>query len=138
MIAEAYWARVPEEQAVEMGGETLSSLSRSGKANGSRCSFCQAQLLQAEADQRTEPGNAWRQPRKSASRFCSVRCRDCVLALEALNPSPLASDDFILRRGLITDRLIDLWRSGKGPDPTLVLRAARSASSGLAPPMASA
>ncbi len=78
------------------------------------------------------PGKQGR--RRSASRFCSTRCRDCVLALEALNPSPLASYDFILRRALLTDRLIDLWRSGKGPDPTLVLRAARTSSSGLATP----
>lgn len=75
--------------------------------------------------------------RRSASRFCSTRCRDCVLALEALNPSPLASYDFITRRALLTDRLIDLWRSGLGPDPTLVLRAARASSSGLATPPAS-
>ena len=74
----------------------------------------------------------------SASRFCSTRCRDCVLALEALNPSPLASYDFVLRRGLLTDRLLDLWRSGEGPDPTLVLRAARTCSSGFATPTPSA
>jgi hypothetical protein len=100
-----------------------------------RCSFCQADL-----DAETEAGDALpgkRRPRISASRFCSARCRDCVLALEALNPSPLASYDFILRRGLLTDRLIDLWRSGQGPDPTLVLRAARSSSSGLTKPAAS-
>ena len=76
--------------------------------------------------------------RMSASRFCSTRCRDCVLALEALNPSPLAPYDFITRRALLTDRLIHLWRSGKGPDPALVLRAARDSHSGLATPAASA
>ena len=59
--------------------------------------------------------------RMSASRFCSTRCRDCVLALEALNPSPLASYDFLTRRALLTDRLIHLWRSGMGPDPALVV-----------------
>jgi hypothetical protein len=135
-MAEAVWASRPGEQAVELGGETPSSLGRSGKANRLRCSFCQAEL-----DEETEPVDAapgkQQRPRISSSRFCSARCRDCVLALEALNPSPLASYDFILRRGLLTDRLIDLWRSGKGPDPTLVLRAARNSSSGLATSTAS-
>ena len=56
----------------------------------------------------------------------------CVLALAALHPSPLASSDFISKRALLTDRLLDLWRHGQGPDPTLVLQAARAASSGLA------
>jgi hypothetical protein len=68
----------------------------------------------------------------SATRFCSTRCRDCILALDALNPSPLASDTFISRRELLTDRLLDLWRHDQGPDPALVLEAARTASSGLA------
>jgi hypothetical protein len=129
------WASRPAEQAVELGGETPSSLGRPGKVNRLRCSFCQADL-----DAETEAGDAApgkQGPRISASRFCSARCRDCVLALEALNPSPLASYDFILRRGLLTDRLIDLWRSGQGPDPTLVLRAARSSSNGLMKPTAS-
>ena len=124
------------EQSVELGGKNPAPQGRSGRASGLRCSFCQAPL--GQENETMEAGTRAHGQRMSASRFCSTRCRDCVLALEALNPSPLASDDFILRRGLITDRLIDLWRSGKGPDPTLVLRAARSASSGLAPPMASA
>jgi hypothetical protein len=47
--------------------------------------------------------------------------------LEALNPSPLASDDFVSGRELLTDQLIDLWRHDHGPDPALVLEAARTA-----------
>jgi hypothetical protein len=129
-MAEAVWASPPREKAADLGGETPSSMGR--KANRLRCSFCQAELSEADA----APGKQGL--RASSSRFCSARCRDCVLALEALNPSPLASYDFILTRGLITDRLIDLWRSGEGPDPTLVLRAARSASSGLIAPTPSA
>jgi hypothetical protein len=54
--------------------------------------------------------------------------------LEALNPSPLASDDFISGRELLTDRLIDLWRHGQGPDPALVLEAARTAGGGFNTP----
>jgi hypothetical protein len=67
-----------------------------------------------------------------ASYFCSTHCRDCVLALAGLHPSPLASKDFITRRTLLTDRLLELWRSGAGPDPALVLQAALRADSGLA------
>ena len=69
--------------------------------------------------------------RVSTSSFCSAYCRDCVLALAALHPSPLASSDFVARRALLTDRLLDLWRHGRGPDPTLVLRAAEVATNGL-------
>jgi hypothetical protein len=69
-----------------------------------------------------------------SSRFCSPRCRRCVLALAALNPSPLVSDAFISRRAVLTDRLLDLWRGGHGPDPALVLHAALAAGSGLAAP----
>jgi hypothetical protein len=32
----------------------------------------------------------------------------------------------------VTDRLLELWRHGQGPDPALVLQAARAASTGLA------
>jgi hypothetical protein len=67
-----------------------------------------------------------------AGRFCSTRCRDCVHALAALHPSPLASTDFVSTRLLLTDRLLELWRSGKGPDPSVVLKAALRASCGLA------
>jgi len=70
--------------------------------------------------------------RTTISSCCSTYCRDCVLALAELHPSPLASDDFIAKRLLLTDRLLDLWRRGQGPDPALVLEAARTASSGLA------
>ena len=49
----------------------------------------------------------------------------------ALHPSPLAPDDFASRRGVLTDRLLDLWRHGRGPDPVLVLQAAERASCGL-------
>lgn len=134
-MAEAVWAPSSEEQSVELGGATPSPPSRAAKANGLRCSFCQA-ALGAENEPMSAGAGAHGR-RMSASRFCSTRCRDCVLALEALNPSPLASYDFITRRALLTDRLIDLWRSGLGPDPTLVLRAARASSSGLATPPAS-
>jgi hypothetical protein len=98
-----------------------------GKMSGLRCSFCQAGL-----DPDHEPLCAGTGAHGSASRFCSTRCRDCVLALEALNPSPLASSDFIATRARLIDRLIELWRSGDGPDPTLVLRAARASRSGVA------
>ena len=60
-----------------------------------------------------------------------AHCRDCVLALAALHPSPLASSDFISRRALVTDRLLHLWRHGQGPDPGIVLRATLSAVAGL-------
>jgi hypothetical protein len=134
-MAEAVWAPSSEEQSVELGGATPSPPSRASNANGLRCSFCQA-ALGAENEPMSAGAGAHGR-RMSASRFCSTRCRDCVLALEALNPSPLASYDFITRRALLTDRLIDLWRSGQGPDPTLVLRAARASNSGLATPSAS-
>jgi hypothetical protein len=52
--------------------------------------------------------------------------------LAALNPSPLASREFIAKRTLLTDRLLELWRRGSGPEPSLVLEAARQAGSGLA------
>jgi hypothetical protein len=63
--------------------------------------------------------------------FCSTYCRDCVLALAALHPSPLASSDFVSKRALLTDRLLDLWRRGQGPDPALVLQAAEATGCGL-------
>ena len=46
--------------------------------------------------------------RTSGSSSCSTYCRDSVLALAALHPSPLASSDFISTRALLTDRLLDL------------------------------
>ena len=59
--------------------------------------------------------------------FCSSRCRDCVLALGALNPPVFSTAGFLERRALLTDRLLQLWRAGKGPEPALVLRAAERA-----------
>lgn len=133
-MAEA--VRVPDsgEQSVELGGKTPAPQGRSGRASGLRCSFCQAPL--GRENETMSAGTRAHGQRMSASRFCSTRCRDCVLALEALNPSPLASYEFITRRALLTDRLIQLWRSGKGPEPALVLRAARASHSGLATPTA--
>ena len=77
------------------------------------------------------PGSRAHGQRSQTGQFCSARCRDCVLALAALHPSPLASSDFVDKRALVTDRLLDLWRHGQGPDPALVLAAARNASRGL-------
>lgn len=94
------------------------------------CSFCRAEL-EDDASVVITASRA-RGLGSSASRFCSTHCRDCVLALAALHPSPLASSDFVSTRTLLTDRLLDLWRSGEGPDPALVLEAALSASRGLA------
>jgi hypothetical protein len=92
-----------------------------------RCSFCQAELGDTlEPTIASENGRG-----KSAGTFCSAQCRNCVLALAALHPSPLAPDEFVSRRGALTDRLLDLWRKGRGPDPALVLRAAERAGCGL-------
>jgi hypothetical protein len=124
-VAEAVWASQPEEQAVELGGETP-GVAIPGKTNVLRCSFCQVELREE-----CIPMSARRRHWRSASRFCSTRCLNCVLALEALNPSPLASEDFISGRELLTDRLIELWRRGQGPDPALVLEAARTAGGGF-------
>jgi hypothetical protein len=92
-----------------------------------RCSFCRAELgqnLELTIAGRSGQG-------ASTGSFCSARCRTCVLALAALHPSPLAPDEFVSRRGVLTDRLLDLWRQGRGPDPGLVLQAAERASRGL-------
>jgi hypothetical protein len=98
-------------------------------AKQSRCSFCRAEL--GESLELTIPGSGKYGQRASTGSFCSTHCRNCVLALAALHPSPLASDDFVVTRGLLTDRLLDLWRQGRGPDPGLVLRAAERASRGF-------
>jgi hypothetical protein len=95
---------------------------------GSRCSFCQADVHTLDL---TIPDSLAHGERASNGLFCSERCRDCVLALAALHPSPLAPYAFVQRRGLLTDELLDLWRQNKGPDPALVLQAARKASRGL-------
>ena len=94
-----------------------------------RCSFCETEF---DEDLELTPLRSDVHRRRTAtSSFCSAYCRDCVLALAALHPSPLASSGFISRRALLTDRLLDLWRQGTGPDPALVLRAAEAASNGL-------
>jgi hypothetical protein len=98
-------------------------------AKTSRCSFCRAEL--GESFELTIPGTGKHGQRASTGSFCSTHCRNCVLALAALHPSPLASDDFISKRALVTDRLLDLWRQGQGPDPGLVLQAAERAGCGL-------
>jgi hypothetical protein len=100
------------------------------RAEQLRCSFCRAAL--GEHLELTIPGSGKHGQRAPTGSFCSTRCRNCVLALAALHPSPLASSDFLAKRALLTDRLLDLWRRGEGPDPALVLQAAEAASSGLA------
>jgi hypothetical protein len=130
MMAEALWSLSPAgEQAVEFDRDTSPAPVRKRDANQLRCSFCQAELGE---DIELTPRRSGKHDQRTSSSFCSTYCRDCVLALAALHPSPLASSEFIARRALLTDRLLDLWRHGQGPDPALVLRAARAASTGLA------
>lgn len=117
-----------DSHAVRMKAAASGSVSNRS-AKKSRCSFCQAEL--GESLELTIPGFGKHGQRASTGCFCSTHCRNCVVALAALHPSPLASDDFISKRGLLTDRLLDLWRQGQGPDPGLVLQAAKSASCGL-------
>jgi hypothetical protein len=97
--------------------------------NQVRCSFCQGEF--DEAVELAPLDSVGYRRRSSTGIFCSTYCRDCVLVLAALHPSPLASGDFISRRALLIDRLLELWRQGKGPDPALVLQAAETASRGL-------
>ena len=118
--------RPPGEQAVERNRDGRPFLARGGTAQSMRCSFCQSELRE---DAPPTPGEPSR--RAQGSIFCSPRCRDCVRALAALHPSPLATPAFIATRGLLTDRLLDLWREGLGPEPAVVLRAAEAASCGL-------
>ena len=99
------------------------------RAKDARCSFCRAELT--ERLELSIPGSGTYGQRASVGCFCSTHCRNCVLALAALHPSPLASEDFISQRALLTDRLLDLWRQGQGPDPELVLQAANRAGCGL-------
>jgi hypothetical protein len=130
MVDTTWVSPPPGEQAVDLAAMPPSQARRS-KGERLRCSFCQAELGKDKL-MTSDSGN--NRPRMSSSRFCSPRCRDCVLALAALNPSPLASDAFVSSRAVLTDRLLDLWRSGQGPDPALVLQAALTAGSGLAAP----
>jgi hypothetical protein len=126
-----------EEQAAESpslsGGESVLVTAAPTRHAGSpkveklRCSFCRAEL--GESIELTIADRNGK--RKATGCFCSTRCRDCVLALAALHPSPLAGADFVSTRGLLTDRLLGLWRQGRGPDPRLVLEAAERASRGL-------
>jgi hypothetical protein len=117
-----------DSDAVRMKSVGERRVSKRG-AKTSRCSFCRAAL--GESLELTIPGTGKHGQRASTGCFCSTHCRNCVLALAALHPSPLASDDFISKRALLTDRLLDLWRQGQGPDPELVLQAAKRASCGL-------
>ena len=129
-MAEAVsFLRPPGDQAVEVDPDTPAAPVRDHDGQQLRCSFCQVGL--GEGIELTTQGFEKQRHRTTSSSFCSTRCRDCVLALAELHPSPLASDDFIARRALLTDRLLELWRHGQGPDPALVLEAARTASSGL-------
>jgi hypothetical protein len=128
-MAETVWALSPPGDAA-VQRHTPPSGVRNRNAKWWRCSFCQAEL--DENLERTTSESTAHGERGSTSSFCSTHCRDCVRALAALHPSPLASSDFISRRGLLTDRLLDLWRQGKGPDPALVLKSAGAASCGLA------
>lgn len=129
-MAEALWPlRPPAEQAVALDRDRPAPPVGNRDAKKLRCSFCQVEL---GADIELETGFGTHRQGTSTSSFCSTHCRDCVMALAALHPSPLASSDFVSKRALLTDRLLDLWRHGQGPDPALVLQAARAASSGFA------
>ena len=134
----------PEEQVDEpaptgaepqsVGDAVLVKVPASGstgnrRAHASRCSFCRAEF--GEGIALTISASSKHGQRGSTGSFCSVRCRTCVLALAALHPSSLATYDFITTRALLTDRLLELWRQGRGPDPALVLQAAEHASCGF-------
>jgi hypothetical protein len=126
-MTEVLWS---DGLAVEFDRDTPTAPERKRRgAQQLRCSFCQAELVE---DIELTAARIGKHDQRTSSSFCSTHCRDCVQALAALHPSPLASHDFIARRTLLTDRLLDLWRRGQGPDPVLVLKAARAASSGLA------
>ena len=128
-MAETHWAsRAPAGQTVELDRDTPAPPVGNRDAKRLRCSFCQAEL---GGDIELTTGFGTHRQDTSTSSFCSAYCRDCVKALAALHPSPLASSDFIAKRALLTDRLLDLWRRGQGPDPALVLQAAEATSCGL-------
>ena len=90
MVDTTWVSPPPGEQAVDLGAMPPSQVRRS-KGERLRCSFCQAELGKDKL-MTSDSGN--NRPRMSSSRFCSPRCRDCVLALAALNPSPLVSNAF--------------------------------------------
>jgi hypothetical protein len=118
------WTHAPVEGALEIPPKVAKL----------RCSFCQAELrdkLELTIAGIGQSRSTGRPVGRSTGSFCSAHCRSCVLALAALHPSPLAPDEFVSRRGMLTDHLLDLWRHGRGPDPALVLRAAEQASCGL-------
>jgi hypothetical protein len=124
IVIEAVWSiRPPLEQAVDVPPRSVSN----SRVEKLRCSFCRGDL-----DESLELTIAGRHGHgRSTGSFCSTHCRNCVLALAALHPSPLAPDDFVAKRGLLTGRLLELWRQGRGPDPELVLQAAERAGCGL-------
>jgi hypothetical protein len=109
---------------------TVRAVRTSRKESKLSCSFCQVDL-----DHNAGPTLAGNHGEGS---FCSAHCRNCVLALAALHPSVLAPDEFLSRRGVLTDQLLDLWRDGRGPDPRLVLQAAEYASRGMDAPRTAA
>jgi hypothetical protein len=98
--------------------QTVHAVRSSPTASKLNCSFCQIDL--GDNVEQTLTGN------HGEGSFCSAHCRTCVLALAALHPSVLAPYEFLLRRGVLTDQLLDLWRHGRGPDPQLVLQAAQN------------
>ena len=88
--------RPPRDQAAEFDPDTPTAPVRDHDGQQLRCSFCQVGL--GEGIGLTTQGFEKQRHRTTSSSFCSTRCRDCVLALAELHPSPLASDDFIARR----------------------------------------
>ena len=129
-MAGTHWALgTPGQEPIELDRDTPASPVRNGSAERLHCSLCQVEI--GGGKELTTRGSGKHGQRTSPSSFCSAYCRDSVLALAALHPSPLASSEFIAKRALLTDRLLDLWRHGQGPDPALVLQAAQTANCGL-------
>jgi hypothetical protein len=128
-LAPRYQITLPSHTPVLRMNAAVTRNESNRSAKDSRCSFCRAELT--ERLELSIPGSGTHGQRASTGCFCSMHCRNCVLALAALHPSPLASDDFISARTLLTDGLLELWRQGQGPDPELVLQAANRAGCGL-------
>jgi hypothetical protein len=128
-LAPAYQIKAQSDSHALRMEVAVGSRRSNRNAKDSRCSFCRAEL--GENLELTIPGSGKHGQHASIGCFCSTRCRNCVLALAALHPSPLASDAFISQRALLSDRLLDLWRDGQGPDPGAVLQAAKRAGCGL-------